>query len=127
MTGKTPGTDLRERVPTMPALLLRARAAQDGLLGRGPPTWSRLLDGDLSGDDDLAAAVAALRVHPVVEDTRARAVALAQAAVRELDPLPAGPVKDALDLVRRRPRGPCGLTEPGRVNEGAEPLHDLAP
>ena len=79
VTGKTPGTDLRERVPTMPALLLRARAALEG-----------------SSDEDLAAAVAALRVHPVVADTRARAVALAQAAVRELDPLPAGPVKDAL-------------------------------
>lgn len=95
VTGKTPGTDLRERVPTMPALLLRARAA-------GPHATDAdrhlvaLLDGDLSSDADLAAAVVALRVHPVVDETRARAVALAQAAVRELDPLPAGPVKDAL-------------------------------
>src|SRR6478609_549880 len=95
VTGKTPGTDLRERVPTMPALLLRARAA-------GPHATDAdrhlvaLLDGDLSSDVDLAAAVVALRVHPVVDETRARAVALAQAAVRELDPLPAGPVKDAL-------------------------------
>ena len=95
VTGKTPGTDLRERVPTMPALLLRARAAQDGASDEDRRLVA-LLDGDLSGDDDLAAAVAALRVHPVVADTRARAVALAQAAVRELDPLPAGPVKDAL-------------------------------
>ncbi|MDQ0375283.1 polyprenyl synthetase family protein [Cellulomonas humilata] len=95
VTGKTPGTDLRERVPTMPALLLRARAAQEGSSDEDRHLVG-LLDGDLSGDDDLAAAVAALRVHPVVEDTRARAVALAQAAVRELDPLPAGPVKDAL-------------------------------
>jgi len=95
VTGKTPGTDLRERVPTMPALLLRRRAAQDD----ASPEDRRLvalLDGDLSADEDLAAAVAALRVHPVVADTRARAVALAQAAVRELEPLPAGPVKDAL-------------------------------
>lgn len=95
VTGKTPGTDLRERVPTMPALLLRARAA-------GPDATEEdrrlvaLLDGDLSDDDDLASAVAALRVHPVVGETRDRAVALAQAAVRELDPLPAGSVKDAL-------------------------------
>lgn len=95
VTGKTPGTDLRERVPTMPALLLRARAA-------GPDATPAdrdlvaLLDGDLSGDADLAAAVAALRVHPVVGETRDQAVTLAKAAVRELDPLPAGPVKDAL-------------------------------
>ncbi|GEL96730.1 polyprenyl synthetase family protein [Cellulomonas terrae] len=95
VTGKTPGTDLRERVPTMPALLLRARAAQEGSSDEDRRLVA-LLDGDLSGDDDLAAAVAALREHPVVADTRARAVALAQAAVRELDPLPAGPVKDAL-------------------------------
>ncbi len=95
VTGKTPGTDLREQVPTMPALLLRARAAGPD----GTDEDRRLvavLDGDLSDDGDLASAVAALRVHPVVEQTRARAVALAQAAVRELDPLPTGPVKDAL-------------------------------
>ena len=95
VTGKTPGTDLRERVPTMPALLLRARAALAGSSDEDRRLVA-LLDGDLSSDEDLAAAVAALRVHPVVADTRARAVALAQAAVRELDPLPAGPVKDAL-------------------------------
>lgn len=95
VTGKTPGTDLRERVPTMPALLLRARAA-------GPDATDEdgrivaLLDGDLSGDADLATAVAALRGHPVVDETRRLAIELAQAAVRELDPLPAGPVKDAL-------------------------------
>ncbi|WP_370503790.1 polyprenyl synthetase family protein [Cellulomonas sp. ICMP 17802] len=95
VTGKTPGTDLRERVPTMPALLLRAHAA-------GPDGTDEdrrvvaLLDGDLSGDADLATAVAALRGHAVVDETRRRAVTLAQAAVRELEPLPAGPVKDAL-------------------------------
>jgi heptaprenyl diphosphate synthase len=95
VTGKTPGTDLRERVPTMPALLLRARAAGPGAT-EADRHLVALLDGDLSSDADLAAAVDALRVHPVVDETRARAVALAQAAVRELDPLPAGPVKDAL-------------------------------
>ena len=82
--------------PTMPALLLRARAARRRRHGRGPPRWSRCSTATSPSDDALAAAVAALRVHPVVEETRARAVALAQAAVRELDPLPAGPVKDAL-------------------------------
>ena len=35
-TGKTPGTDLRERVPTMPALLLRARAASPDATDAGP-------------------------------------------------------------------------------------------
>ncbi|WP_456845706.1 polyprenyl synthetase family protein [Cellulomonas sp. P5_C6] len=95
VTGKTPGTDLRERVPTMPALLLRARADRPDATEQDRHLVA-LLDGDLSGDDHLAAAVAALRVHPVVDETRDRAVALAHAAVRELEPLPAGPVKDAL-------------------------------
>ncbi|GAA3818778.1 polyprenyl synthetase family protein [Cellulomonas soli] len=95
VTGKTPGTDLRERVPTLPALLLRARAARPDA-GAEDLRVLALLDGDLSGDDQLAEAVAALRTHPVVEETRRRAVALARAAVLELEPLPGGPVKDAL-------------------------------
>ncbi|GCD19997.1 polyprenyl synthetase family protein [Cellulomonas algicola] len=95
VTGKTPGTDLRERVPTMPALLLRARAAAaDASLD--DVALVEQLDADLTGDDALAAAVAALRAHPVVEETRSRAVALAHEAVAELAPLPDGPVKDAL-------------------------------
>ena len=72
VTGKTPGTDLRERVPTMPALLLRARARGRRRHGEDRRLVA-LLDGDLSSDDDLAGAVAALRVHPVVRgDPRAR-------------------------------------------------------
>ncbi|QHT56661.1 polyprenyl synthetase family protein [Cellulomonas sp. H30R-01] len=95
VTGKTPGTDLRERVPTMPALLLRARAAAPDASPDDAALVTQL-DADLSGDDALAAAVTALRAHPVVEETRARAVALAHEAVAELGPLPDGPVKDAL-------------------------------
>lgn len=95
VTGKTPGTDLRERVPTMPALLLRARAAAPDASPEDVALVAQL-DADLSGDDALAAAVAALRAHPVVEETRSRAVSLAQEAVAELTPLPDGPVQDAL-------------------------------
>lgn len=95
VTGKTPGTDLRERVPTMPALLLRARAAAPDASPDDAALVAQL-DADLSGDDALAAAVAALRAHPVVEETRTRAVALAHEAVAELAPLPDGAVKDAL-------------------------------
>ncbi|WP_283253713.1 polyprenyl synthetase family protein [Actinotalea sp. K2] len=94
-TGKTPGTDLREKVPTMPALLLRAQAG-------GPEGTDldrelvSLLDGDLSTDDVLSEAVARLSRHGVVEQTRRRAVACAQEAVDALDPLPAGAVKESL-------------------------------
>ncbi|WP_149203965.1 polyprenyl synthetase family protein [Actinotalea subterranea] len=94
-TGKTPGTDLREKVPTMPALLLRERA-------RGPQGTAAdrelvaLLDSDLASDEALAEAVAGLRAHPVVADTRDRAVAWAHEAVAALGTLPPGAVKDSL-------------------------------
>lgn len=93
-TGKTPGTDLRERVPTMPALLLR-EAAAGGSASAADRELVALLDSDLSTDTALADAVQALRGHDVVGQTRDRAVALARAAVDELGVLPAGPVKDA--------------------------------
>lgn len=94
-TGKTPGTDLRERVPTMPALLLRARAA-----GPDATTADRelvaLLDSDLTADAALDEAVAGLRAHPVVDLTRETAAVWARDAVAALGTLPAGAVKDAL-------------------------------
>src|SRR4051812_46712440 len=63
-SGKTPGTDLREGVPTLPVLLLRRAARpQDGELLRS-------LAGTLD-DDALAATVAALRAHPVMDEARA--------------------------------------------------------
>lgn len=94
-TGKMPGTDLREGVPTMPVLLLRARAARPDARAQDRDLVA-LLDSDLSADADLAQAVRGLRGHDVVAETRALAAAWAHEAVAELDPLPAGPVKDAL-------------------------------
>ena len=96
LTGKTPGTDLREGVPTMPVLLLRSHVAASAQPSPEDLAILALLDSDLSSDEALAGAVAALRAHPVVEETRAQAVAWAQDAVAELVPLPDGPVKDAL-------------------------------
>lgn len=94
-TGKTPGTDLRERVATMPVLLLRARAARSDALAADLELVA-LLDSDLTADADLDRAVLGLRGHDVVAETRALAVQWAHDAVAELEPLPAGPVKDAL-------------------------------
>lgn len=93
LSGKTPGTDLREHVPTMPVLLLRERAARDAR--PEDVALVELLDSDLSADEDLARAVAALSAHEVVEQTRDRALALVDEAVALLAPLPAGPVKDS--------------------------------
>jgi len=94
-SGKTPGTDLREKVPTMPVLLLRARIA-NGTATPSDVELVRLLDSDLSDDAALASAVAALRRHEVLAETRALAVRWARSAVDELDALPSGPVSDAL-------------------------------
>lgn len=95
VTGKTPGTDLREGVATMPVLLLRATARSGGATSADRDVLD-LLDGDLSDDGALAEAVAALRAHPAVEATHQRAVELAREAVDDLAPLPVGPAKDAL-------------------------------
>jgi heptaprenyl diphosphate synthase len=93
-TGKTPGTDLREQVPTMPVLLLRSRVGATG--DPGDAALLALLDSDLSDDAALSRAVAALRAHPVVAETRALAVTWARDAVDELRSLDASPAKDAL-------------------------------
>lgn len=94
-SGKTPGTDLREKVPTMPVLLLRGRIAH-GTATDEDAELVRLLDSDLSDDKALATAVAALRAHEVLAETRVLAVRWARAAVAELDGLPPGRVADAL-------------------------------
>ena len=99
-TGKTPGTDLREGVPTMPVLLLRARAAGSGATPQDRALVA-LLDGDLSDDDVLATAVATLSRHPVVAQTRALAAERAAEAIDALGTLPRGPVRDSLESFAR--------------------------
>lgn len=97
VSGKTPGTDLLEGVPTMPVLLLRARAAAPDAT-EADRALVAALDGDLSDEGALHDVVAALRDHDVVRETRAMAAEHVAAAVRALDalPLPAGPVRRAL-------------------------------
>ena len=100
VTGKTPGTDLREGVPTLPTLLLAvSEDPQDAEL-------KQLLAGDLSSDEALAAAVAALRSHRVIEEARAEVRRRAELAKAHLAPLPEGEAKELLikvcdDLVTR--------------------------
>ncbi len=95
VTGKTPGTDLRDKVPTMPVLLLR-RSLAEGAGTAADAELLALLDSDLSADADLARAVAALRTHDVVAATREQALAWGRRAVEALEPLPDGPVTAAL-------------------------------
>lgn len=94
-SGKTPGTDLREGVDTMPVLLLRQRAAAGTLDDAGHAILARLGPG-LESDETLRDVVADLRAHPVVDEARAMAHAWARAAVAELDTLPDGDARVTL-------------------------------
>ncbi|MDO5661904.1 MAG: polyprenyl synthetase family protein [Brachybacterium sp.] len=94
-SGKTPGTDLREGIPTMPSLLVRARHAAGDT---SPETVEvvRLLDEDLSSDRALRAAVASLAQDPAVEETERLARTTAEDAVTLLENLPDAPAREAL-------------------------------
>lgn len=90
-SGKTPGTDLREGVDTLPVLYVKE--AQD-------PADARLLDllnADLAADDAAhAEALGLLRAHPAMERARQRTRAEAQAAIALLEPLGESDVTAAL-------------------------------
>ena len=94
-TGKTPGTDLRAGVATLPLLKLRDRAGSD-------PTASALLeriDTEVLGapdDVDISDVVSELRAHAVTQETLDEAHRWARGAVEAISPLPEGPVKRAL-------------------------------
>ncbi|MFJ4120033.1 polyprenyl synthetase family protein [[Kitasatospora] papulosa] len=94
-SGKTPGTDLREGIPTLPVLHLRARAA----VGGSPEDKElvELLDGDLADDVRLAEALRRLRAHPALEQARRDTVRYAQEARATLAPLPECYAKAALE------------------------------
>ena len=85
--GKTPGTDLREGVDTMPVLLLRQALAAGELDAAGQAILSRLSTGDLGDDEVLADVVDRLRSHPVLARTQQMAMDWAREAVAVLDGL----------------------------------------
>ncbi len=92
-SGKTPGTDLREGVPTLPVLMLRrdARPEDARLLA--------LLDSDLQDDADHAEALRLLRGHPAMAAAQGEVLRWAEAAREAIAPLPSGPVRAALDAL----------------------------
>ncbi|WP_371669746.1 polyprenyl synthetase family protein [Streptomyces sp. NBC_00289] len=93
-SGKTPGTDLREGIPTMPVLRLRERAARLGLAE--DLALCELLDSDLTDDDRLAEALAGLRSHPALEQARRDTVRYTEEARSALAPLRECDAKAAL-------------------------------
>lgn len=93
-SGKTPGTDLREGVPTLPVLLLQSMPADDT-----DPEDARLrelLKLDLTDDQPHAEALRLLRRHPALERARRETLRYAEEARALLAPLPECPAKAAL-------------------------------
>lgn len=91
LSGKTPGTDLREGVDTLPVLLLRrAERPEDAHL-------IELLDRDLSADDaGVEEALALLRAHDAMTEARSYTRSIATQAKAQLEPLGDHPVAQAL-------------------------------
>lgn len=94
-SGKTPGTDLREGVDTLPVLLLRRHVAHNGDDTAGQEILDAI-DGDLSSDDVLADVVDKLRHHQVLQETRDLAEKWCDDAVTVLDALDDSEPKEAL-------------------------------
>ena len=87
-SGKTPGTDLREGIATLPVLLARDDA-----------DLTALLTGDLSGDAALAEALGRLRAHPAMEQARAQLRLHVDSARDIARSLPPGAPRDALEAL----------------------------
>lgn len=90
-TGKNPGTDLREGVPTLPTLL--ARQSTDPADAR----LLELLDSDLHDDAALAEALTLLRAHRAIDQARTEVERRAGIARSKLATLPPGPARSALE------------------------------
>jgi len=110
-SGKTPGTDLRQGVRTLPVLYALRSAAQPAARAAGAADADRrlrwLLDGaDLTDEALLTEALALLRAHPALAESRANVLSWAQGARNDFMALPDGPARAAFlalcDYVEKR-------------------------
>jgi heptaprenyl diphosphate synthase len=95
-SGKTPGTDLREGVPTLPMLYALAD------LDPADPQGARLRDllsRPLTDDDEVAEALVLLRESTALPRARKTVSDHADQAREVLRALPAGPAREALRLM----------------------------
>ncbi len=92
-SGKTPGTDLREGIPTLAGLI--ALASEDPADAR----LQELLTRPLPDDAEHAEALGLLRAHPAVMEARKEAHGWSDSAREVLGGLPAGPARDVLALL----------------------------
>jgi heptaprenyl diphosphate synthase len=92
-SGKTPGTDLREGIRTLPVLF--ALAGTDPVDDR----LRELVSGPITDDDLVAEALTLLRSSSAMKQAREVLVDWAQQARAELNKLPVGPATDALSMM----------------------------
>ena len=89
-SGKTPGTDLREGIRTLPVLYaLESTDPADARL-------QELLTGDVTSEDAVAEALGLLRVHPAMDRARGELDSWASDARTALEPLPSSAARAAL-------------------------------
>lgn len=89
-SGKTPGTDLREGVLTLPTFLVaQSTSPHDARL-------QELIRRPLSDEAEVAEALELLRAHPALDEARAEIARRAAHAETYLDVLPTGEANDAL-------------------------------
>lgn len=93
-SGKTPGTDLREGVPTLPVLYALASldASADAIRLR-----KILAQGPITDDADHAEALTLLRQSDAMKQARETVRSYAEAARAQLDTLPANAARQALE------------------------------
>jgi heptaprenyl diphosphate synthase len=89
-SGKTPGTDLREGVPTLVTLnVMKSTRAEDREL-------KSLLAAPIKDEAIVAQVLRELRIHPALEVSREQLQQIARDARTALGPLPANDVTGAL-------------------------------
>jgi len=89
-SGKTPGTDLREGVPTLVTLnVMKSTRAEDREL-------KSLLAAPIKDEAIVAQVLRELRIHPALEESREQLQQIARDARTALGPLPANDVTGAL-------------------------------
>ncbi|HEY0471319.1 MAG TPA: polyprenyl synthetase family protein [Kribbella sp.] len=93
-SGKTPGTDLREGVPTLPVLIFRAQADP---ADEADARLLELLDSDLTDDARLAETLGVLRAHPSLQQAEDDVRRRADDARKLLEDLPEGAARSALE------------------------------
>ena len=106
-SGKTPGTDLRQGVRTLPVLYaLRSTGEAMGQSGADRRLHELLAEADLTDDALLAETLALLRAHPALAESRAHVLSWVQGARNEIMALPSGPAQAAFlamcDFVEKR-------------------------